>query len=92
MLAVLTYSVWSIADLVGALPRYYLTHCGLEDGQLFAFMFGCAVLVVACPCALGLATPTAVMVGGGVASKHGILVKGGDVLENASQVTAIIFD
>lgn len=92
VLSLITYTTWSLADAFGVLPRHYITHCGLDNGQLFAFMFGCAVLVVACPCALGLATPTAVMVGGGIAAAHGILVKGGDVLENAARVTAVIFD
>ena len=91
-LALLTYLCWTLAGSLGMLPEVYLTHCGLDNPQLFAFMFGCAVLVVACPCALGLATPTAVMVGGGVASKHGILIKGGDVLESAATVTALLFD
>lgn len=59
---------------------------------LFAFMFGIAVLVIACPCALGLATPTAVMVGTGVGAKNGILIKGGEALETAHKVSAIIFD
>ena len=92
LLALLTYASWTLADMAGVLPRDYLTHCGLDDPQLFAFMFGCAVLVVACPCALGLATPTAVMVGGGIASKYGILIKGGDVLESAARVTTVLFD
>lgn len=63
-----------------------------DDGQLLAFMFGCAVLVIACPCALGLATPTAVMVGSGVAAAHGVLFKGGDVMERTSATHVVLFD
>ena len=49
-------------------------------------------MVIACPCALGLATPTAVMVGTGIAAGFGVLIKGGDVLERINNITMVVFD
>jgi Cu+-exporting ATPase len=68
------------------------TYIGDQTHFVFAFNFGISTLVIACPCALGLATPTAVMVGTGIAASFGVLIKGGDVLERVNNITMVVFD
>ena len=89
-LALATWSAWFVAGLAGWYPASWLPQG--HSVFLFSLLFGIAVVVIACPCALGLATPTAVMVATGVAATHGILIKGGEALERAVQVDVIIFD
>ncbi len=59
---------------------------------VFAVTVAIAVLIIACPCALGLATPTAIMVGTGKAAEHGILVRGGEALEQTRRIDAVVLD
>lgn len=79
-----------IGGIVGAYPEQWLPENG--NHFVFALMFAISVVVIACPCALGLATPTAVMVATGVGANNGVLIKGGDALERAQKVKYVVFD
>jgi len=65
---------------------------GPEPHLNFAMVAAVTVLVIACPCALGLATPMSVMVGVGKAAEHGILIRNGDALQQAGQLTTVVLD
>ena len=73
---------------LSALYWYYIGHIGLN----FAVLAFVSVVVIACPCALGIATPAALLVGTSVGAKMGILIKGGEYLETAARVDVVVFD
>ncbi|CAN1263732.1 Copper-transporting ATPase HMA4 [Linum perenne] len=90
VVAFITWLVWFIAGQEGLYPSHLIPKA--MDKFELALQFGISVLVIACPCALGLATPTAVMVATGKGASQGVLIKGGDSLENAHIVKTVVFD
>ena len=82
--ASITWLGWFISREVGIFPETWIPTS--MDGFYLALRFGILVLVIACPCALGLATPTAVMVATGKGASQGVLIKGGNALESAHKV------
>lgn len=94
VIAALTFSGWSIAGNLGLIGATTGTmHMNsVSNPWVIAIVAAVAVLVVACPCALGLATPTAIMVGTGKGAEQGILIKGGESLERIQAVRAVLLD
>ncbi|KAJ1731795.1 hypothetical protein LPJ61_002361 [Coemansia biformis] len=103
--AIIVFVAWIIAGATGGIHHDWLDSkqsmggMGASDGQkpmaygIFSLLNAIAVLVIACPCALGLAAPTAIMVGTGLAARFGILVKGGGAtMEAASNIDVVAFD
>lgn len=75
-----------------ALLTFFVWYFFLGSSLSFALLSMVSVVVIACPCALGLATPTALMVGTGKGAEYGILIKGGEVLERVKDIDRVIFD
>jgi P-type Cu+ transporter len=83
-LAVVTFATWFIAE--------HLSGAGGGAAAVRAFAASVAVLIIACPCAMGLAVPTAVMVATGKGASLGVLIKGGEALQRAGDVTTVVLD
>lgn len=94
VIGALTFIGWAIIGNTIGIPMTgsSMTAMGSNNAWITAIVAAVAVLVVACPCALGLATPTAIMVGTGKGAEQGILIKGGESLERIQAVRAVLFD
>jgi heavy metal translocating P-type ATPase len=92
LIAILTWLIWLGLGVSGRLPDSYLD-ISIGGWPFWSLQFAIAVFVIACPCGIGLAAPTALFVGGGLAAKHGILAKGGgEAFQEASKLDVVVFD
>ncbi len=97
LLAVLVFIFWFFAGynlFFDASSRFILSPYALGDIGVFGFslLLSVTVLVISCPCAVGLATPSAMMAGTGKAAEYGVLFKGAEAIENANKLQTIVFD
>ena len=92
ILAAITFIGWMILSHVLSNPPAIFKSEASGGTFMVCLKLCISVIVFACPCALGLSTPTAVMVGTGVGAEHGILVKGGEALETATKITRVVMD
>jgi Cu+-exporting ATPase len=83
------FDLWFESGSRLIMSPYMLTEVGVFG---FALLMSVAVLIISCPCAVGLATPAAIMGGSGIGAEHGILFKGADAIEAASKVQTVVFD
>jgi Cu+-exporting ATPase len=81
----------SAAGIHDALAQFFW-HTHAPAGVAAGFIIAAAVLIIACPCAMGLATPAAIMAGANAAARRGILIRDGVALEKAGKITAVVFD
>jgi Cu+-exporting ATPase len=92
VIALLTFASWTIAGYAFGFAPEASVGAAVTSPWIVALVAAIAVLVVACPCALGLATPTAIMVGTGIGAEHGVLIKGGESLERLCAIAAVMLD
>lgn len=92
LVAIITWLTWLGHGLSGRLPDDY-KDVKVGGWPFWSLQFAIAIFVIACPCGIGLAAPTALFVGGGLAAKHGILAKGGgEAFQEASDIDIVMFD